>query len=446
LLRRLAVGGMGEIWVARNEGTGATVAVKVLRAAPDDALAARFRNEARLAARLSHRSIVRVFDWIEEPGEALALVMELLRGESLARYLERNGPLSSEHAVAILVPVLSALAHAHASGIIHRDIAPANIFLALDPDGHVTPKILDFGIAKLPTASTHTLEGQVLGTPRYMSPEQIRGEAELDGRSDLFGVGAVLYETITGASPFAAPTPAASLAAVLEHPVDPDPRIEPRVWLQIQRALAKRLYERSSSAAELADGLREAVHATDESLAALLKQVPPVVANDGRKGEEVPHTTTLAAHTPQPDVRTTAPRASTLRAYGRAAAIGLLAASAVLFLFVVRRSVVAGSPAATSDHIGAGQAGSRILEENGPERELVSAAAAPSGSVDVRTPDRREGADANTDVVPAPRPSDSGLPSASVAAESVSAEPSAPHRQPRWAAPRAKPVATTPGF
>jgi serine/threonine protein kinase len=277
LLRRVAVGGMGEIWRARNEATGADVALKVLRADADEAMGARLRSEARLGATLTHRNIVRIFDLLEEPDGSLVLVMELLRGEALAHLLERSGKLSAKEAIAIVVPVLSALAHAHNSGIVHRDVTPANIFLTMDPDGTVTPKLVDFGIAKLPKASagSQTLPGSVLGTPRYMSPEQIRGAEELDGRSDLFSVAAVLYEMLTGASPFDAPTPAASLALVLESSVDPDPVIDPRVWVEIGRALAKRAYGRHASARELADTLLVAVSESEASLAAILKRDPP---------------------------------------------------------------------------------------------------------------------------------------------------------------------------
>jgi eukaryotic-like serine/threonine-protein kinase len=279
LLRRVAVGGMGEIWRARNEATGADVALKVLRRDADAVMGARLRSEARLGATLTHRNIVRIFDLLEEPDGSLVLVMEFLRGESLAHLLERRRTLPQKEAIAVMVPVLSALAHAHESGIVHRDVTPANIFLATDPDGHVAPKLVDFGIAKLPAASpgagSQTLPGSVLGTPRYMSPEQIRAVEELDGRSDLFSAAAVLYEMLTGISPFDAPTPSASLALVLESPVDPDPLIEPRVWVEIARALAKRPYGRHAGAKELADALLSAVSESETSLAAQLKRDPP---------------------------------------------------------------------------------------------------------------------------------------------------------------------------
>jgi serine/threonine-protein kinase len=300
LKRRIAIGGMGEVWVARNEATSADVALKVLRRNSDTSIqaAARFRHEARLGAMLSHRSIVRIFDLVEEEDGALVLVMELLRGETLHAFLERSGPQSAKEAVAIITPILSALSHAHAHGIVHRDVTPANIFLAVDPDGQVTPKLVDFGIAKVaspeassgrpaaqaafridaadvPKSGVQTVDGRVLGTPRYMSPEQVRMQADIDARSDLFSVGVVLYEIISGVSPFAAPTPAGSLAAVLEAHVDPDPRIDPKVWLEIQRALSKRAYERHASADELATALRAAVGETDASLGASLRRTHP---------------------------------------------------------------------------------------------------------------------------------------------------------------------------
>jgi serine/threonine-protein kinase len=274
LVRRIAVGGMGEVWRARNETTEAEVALKVSRRTAGDELDARFRTEARLGSMLSHRSIVRIFDLVEEDDGSLVLVMELLRGESLAQQMKAVGKLSTKEAVAIAVPVLSALSHAHAEGIVHRDVTPANIILAVDPDGHVTPKLIDFGIAKLPAAGVHTLDGRALGTPRYMAPEQIRGQL-VDGRTDLFSLALVLYESITGVCPFDAASPSASLAAVLEAPVDPDPQIELGVWLELKRALGKRPYERHANAAEMAAALVAAVGETEASLAALLRRAPP---------------------------------------------------------------------------------------------------------------------------------------------------------------------------
>jgi serine/threonine-protein kinase len=284
---------MGHVWLARNETTGADLALKVLRSSgtKGSTVDARFRNEARFAAGLSHRNIVRVFDLVEEDDGTLALVMELLRGEPAAELLARRGALSAREALAVVLPILAALGHAHGSGVVHRDVTPANMFLSVEPDGEVIPKLVDFGIAKLPVASSLTLEGAVLGTPRYMAPEQIRAASDIDGRADLFSAAVVLYELMTGVSPFAAPTPSAALAAVLESTVDPDPRIEPLVWVEIQRALSKRPYQRHANAAEMADALRAAVGETDAALAALLRRDPPA------KGDLWGQTTTTAGIT-----------------------------------------------------------------------------------------------------------------------------------------------------
>lgn len=276
LARRLAVGGMGEVWLARNQTTGADVAVKLCsgRVATEEAVL-RFRHEAHIGAKLSHRSIVRIFDLVEDGDGSLLLVMELLRGETLERYLKTHGPLPTKDAMAIAIRVLSALAHAHDCGVVHRDVTPSNIFLAIDPDGHVIPKLVDFGIARLPGSGVRTLDGRALGTPRYMAPEQIRAQGEIDGRSDLFSVGVIIYEMLAGYCPFAANSPSASLAAVLEAVVDPDPRIEPRVWIELQRALSKRPYERHRGANQMAEALRAAAGISDAELAELVLQSPP---------------------------------------------------------------------------------------------------------------------------------------------------------------------------
>jgi serine/threonine protein kinase len=257
---------------------GVDVAVKVLEPAahPDLEAIGRFRSEAHVSALLAHRSVVRVFDLLEEADGTLALVMELLVGQTLEQKLDQDGKLSPEIALATVVPILGALEHAHAVGVVHRDVKPGNIFLALEPDGRVVPKLLDFGVAKYEGQGVKTLDGNVLGTSRYMSPEQVRGET-LDGRSDLFSVGALLYEAMTGTSPFAAPHVALALKRVLEQTVDADEHIPPRLWLVLQKALAKQPYARHASANALAGALLSAVGKTEEELAGLLKgERPPL--------------------------------------------------------------------------------------------------------------------------------------------------------------------------
>jgi serine/threonine protein kinase len=351
LLRLLATGGMGRVWVARNESTGAEVALKVLRHGDAEAdqerdLEARFRQEARLSAMFAHRSIVRVFDLIEDDA-GLVLVMELLRGETLHAYAQRMGPRPSDEAVAILAPVLGALAHAHDRGLVHRDVSPANIFLAVDPDGHVAPKLVDFGIAKARdgASAVETVGGEVLGTPRYVAPERIRGARDVDGRADIFSVGVVLYEVLTGVSPFSAPSASASLAAVLERTVDPDPAIDPRVWLELRRAISRQPYERHAGARELATALREAVGATEGELEAKLQAVAPRVV------AEVEDVASGVAVVPTPPTPAGASGRAASRTRGRAMwlAAGLALAAALVGAVALTRgpgTAPASSPAA----------------------------------------------------------------------------------------------------
>jgi serine/threonine-protein kinase len=407
LLRVLATGGMGRVWVARNEATGADVALKVLRRGDAEVdqearLEERFRQEARLSAMVAHRSIVRVFDLVEEEG-ALVLVMELLRGETLHAYVQRRGPRPADEAVAILTPVLGALAHAHDRGLVHRDVSPANVFLAVEPDGHVAPKLVDFGIAKSREGASpvQTVTGEVLGTPRYVAPERIRGQ-EVDGRADLFSAGVVLYEVLTGVSPFAATTASASLAAVLERTVDPDPSIDPRLWLELRRALAKLPYERHATARELATALRDAIGTTDAELEAKLQTVVPVVPPES---DEMASGVAVVPATPAPDGSRGKPRAR-----ARSVSTWLVSGLALVALLVGALALMRGSRPAASP-------------SSAPPPTAVSAA-------------------------PAPPPPPPLLPSATTTvappASTAAVPPAPPTPRPRPGKPR--PVATTPGF
>jgi serine/threonine-protein kinase len=426
--RRLATGGMGEVWVARNESTGADVALKMLRRGDADRarelqVEERFRHEARLSAMLSHRSIVKVFDLLEEANGTLVLVMELLRGETLQHYLEKKGPRAPREAVAVVSPILSALAHAHERGIVHRDVTPSNIFLAIDPDGHVTPKLVDFGIAKLlagvasPTSRTQpvqTVDGRVLGTPRYMAPERIRGSTEIDGRADLFSVGVVLYETMTGASPFAASSASASLAAVLERHVDPDERIDPRVWIEIQRAISKRAYERHASAHEMATALRAAIGETEGALEASLKRArPPAQWEDDE----------FLAATPPGENESIEGQSMAVVPRKRVSSAMWLGAGAVA-------GVV----------FGAAVVGLRASSRAESHASAPSAAASAPSSVMAPPPLPDPQASAPKAVVMPPAVTSTSMPA-------VTAKPAAPARAASPPGPaRPKPIATTPGF
>ena len=203
LLSYLGSGGMSDVYVALHTGLRKRVALKLLRASLrcDDHAVKRFLREGECAARVRHPNVVDVSD-VGLEGGVPYLVMELLEGETLAQLLARDGALELEAAVDLLLPILDAVSAVHAAGVLHRDIKPSNILLARAADGSVQPKLVDFGIARLPEHA-HGNEGLVgpLGTPHYMSPEQARGEA-LDERSDQYSLASVLFEMLTGREPF----------------------------------------------------------------------------------------------------------------------------------------------------------------------------------------------------------------------------------------------------
>lgn len=270
-------GGMGHVWAARNEATGAEVAIKVLLGGHDDESSQRFRQEARIGALLMHRNVVRVFDLVEDPSGALVLVMERLRGQTLDQVLTAQGRLSLRATVAVVQGVLDGLTHAHEKGFVHRDVKPSNILLAVESDGLLIPKVLDFGIAKAANrTSPITREGILVGTPEYMSPEQISGKP-VDERSDVFACGVMVYECLTGRAPFAADSINGTLVAILQRRLKRPAEIDPQLWPILESALCKRPVDRFASARAFSLALQEAAAASPEELAASLRRVPVVL-------------------------------------------------------------------------------------------------------------------------------------------------------------------------
>jgi serine/threonine-protein kinase len=261
LERRIAAGGMGEVWRGTDEVLGRPVAIKLLRHAyvGDEALASRFRAEARYAASLSHPGIAQVFDYGEQDtsdgrgfGGGAYLVMELVPGEPLSAIIARTGRLSHEVTLDIIAQAAGALQAAHAAGIVHRDIKPGNVLVTAD--GRV--KITDFGIARAVQAAQAghlTQTGMVMGTAQYVSPEQASG-LRVTHASDVYSLGIVAYECLAGAPPFAAEALIAlALAHVREVPPPLPPSVPPLVCDMVMRMLAKRPEDRPASALAVAE-------------------------------------------------------------------------------------------------------------------------------------------------------------------------------------------------
>ena len=271
LLELVAAGGMGEVHRAQHLGTDRVVAVKVLHETlvENDEARARFEREAKAAGRVCHDNVCEVLDFgVAENGEPF-LVMPLLKGDTLSAAIRMSGPMPPDRASDITVQVLAALSAAHRKGVLHRDLKPDNIFLTQLGDREDFVKVLDFGLTRycrrsegFTTMETLTDTGAVLGTPCYMAPEQARGDRGLDGRADLWAVGAVLYEMLTGCRPVTGDSAADVLWNIWSAPIAPPrslaPHLSPALEAVVMKALARDPVERFSTAEEMSEAVRAA--------------------------------------------------------------------------------------------------------------------------------------------------------------------------------------------
>jgi serine/threonine-protein kinase len=285
---------MAEVYLARDESLNRLVALKALfpEFAREPSFVERFRREAQAAANLNHPNIVAIYDWGQESGTYF-IVMEYVEGHSLRDLMRSEGPIEPGRAADIAAEIASALAFAHRSGVVHRDVKPGNVLLT--PQGHV--KVTDFGIARAGTSDSLTQTGSVMGTATYFSPEQAQGLA-VDGRSDVYSLGVVLYEMVCGGAPFVADSPVSvAYKHVREDPMPPSQRNTdvPKGLEQIvMSALAKDADQRYQSADDMRADLlrfRRGRPLAAAPVTAIVAEIPTsTVANTGMSAYAAPAT------------------------------------------------------------------------------------------------------------------------------------------------------------
>ena len=349
---RIGSGSMSEVYRARHIDLGHEVAIKLLggQRLKSGELDARFFQEARVAAHMSHPNIVRVFDFERDPTVGAYLVMELLSGRTLGALLE-EGKLQARRAVDITLQICSGLSEAHRAGVIHRDLKPENVFL-IDGDEDVV-KLLDFGVAKLAEADSlvSTQPGTLVGTPLYMSPEQLDGH-EVDARTDVYAAGALLFQMVTGERPY----PVSSYRELVQmqersgprRPKDLVPELDERLSDAIQKSIALDREQRFATAGDFAAAVRATLDVTD----ARSRRAAPAAAAAGPR--------------PHPGVL-------------KAAAVVLLLAGAVIGWRLTRNGGEETRPDRTFEPIAAP---AERVPIRTPANEVVPAEPAPLGAVD----------------------------------------------------------------
>ena len=269
LNRVLGSGASGSVWAAKNELIDRDVALKIMRpdVAEDAVALQRFFNEAKASGRVRSSSIVEILDLGQAEDGSPFLVFELLDGEGLDQRLAREGTLDPEFGCETFFAVAKALDLAHSQGIIHRDLKPANIFLHRDPEGNTVAKILDFGISKVFETNnnfTLTRTGTVVGSPAYMAPEQASGREDLDGRADVWSLGVVMYEALSGPLPHEAPNYNALMVRILTQDVDPlitrKPELPPSLAGLVDSCLRRDRDQRAASAGAVGQQLERALN------------------------------------------------------------------------------------------------------------------------------------------------------------------------------------------
>lgn len=297
LVKLVAEGGLAQVFEAEDTLVGRRVAIKVLMAehAKSADIVRRFRREAHATALVGHPNVVTIYEVGRRSDGSLYIVQELLSGPTLHAYRQTWGRLTEDEALRIATPISSALATAHAAGVVHRDVKSGNIVLAKVPYAEVVPKLIDFGVARVqtPKGGAKTTVRTLLGTAHYMSPEQALGESWVDGRTDVWAMGVVLYEMLTGTYPFDGTNEHAILAKVLEAPVprieDRCPGIRPALAALVHRALERDADKRPEMRALHDEALRLSLVPVLSTVPAAVRSAPRVVEAPPPAPEEPPH-------------------------------------------------------------------------------------------------------------------------------------------------------------
>lgn len=351
----LARGGMGLVFTGEHTWTGRSVAIKLLPPSHVGGVASaeRFLREGRAATTLRHPHVVEVLDMGQADDGALFMALELLEGTDLERVRDALGPLDARTVVSLLTPIVDALATVHERGFVHRDLKPSNVFLAALPDGRVVPKLLDFGITKaLEGEASATATGIIVGTPHYMAPEQASGEGDVGPPADVWALGVVLYQLLSGCFPYDAGSPTAILIAILQtthRPLrDVAPSTPPAVADAVERLLARDPSSRPSDLRAWITQLRRSLGLDAVSLP--LRAPLPVSADILARASDA---SAMAGRTTErpPPPRASAPRRDAARVWpswlpvaGIAGA--LLVAAIAIALIVARRGEPEASPTA----------------------------------------------------------------------------------------------------
>lgn len=285
-------GGMASVWRARDQTLDRLVAVKLLFARDErdkERLVKQFVREARIAASVHHRNVIHIVDFGTTEQQQPFMVMELLEGESLGQRMHREPDLTLGEIVHVALLTLRGLSAVHDAGIIHRDLKPDNVFLTCDRSGALFPKILDFGISRSTEprsgrrSALTTREGVIVGTPEYMSPEQARGVRSIDKRTDIYSMGCILYEALTGQLPFRSENVGDLIIQIVTSSAPPVHELNPAVPKALSevvtKAMARAAEDRFQDASEMQEALLAAARAAlDGNVATTLSDMPPLLA------------------------------------------------------------------------------------------------------------------------------------------------------------------------